>query len=114
MPRLHERVEEGVEQREVLYDAMGAVEREEEPDGEVGAAVRHHKSLEYDGERARGEGEPVAREEPEHGAGELARVAQARGEVEREVDRARGEFARALWETEEGVEEEERARGVVP
>jgi len=60
VPRLHEGVEEGVEEREVLRDAVGAVEREEEPDGEVGAALRHRKPLEQDRERARGEGEPVA------------------------------------------------------
>lgn len=114
VPRLDERVEEGVEQREVLRDAVGAVEREEKPDGVVGAAVRHREPLEQDGERARGEGEPVARVEREDGARELARVAHACGEVEREVDRARGELARALGEAEECVEEEERAWRVVP
>jgi len=90
------------------------VEREEEPDGEVGAALRHRKPLKQDRERARGEGEPVAREEREDGARELARVAQARGEVEREIDGARGELARAWREAEQGVEEEQGARSVVP
>ena len=114
VPRLDEGVEEGVEEREVLRDAVGAVEREEEPDGEVGAALRHRKPLEQDRERARGEGEPVAREEREDGARELARVAQARSEVEREIDGARGELARAWREAEQGVEEEQGAWSVVP
>lgn len=112
--RLGERVEEGVEEGEVLRDAVGAVEREEEADGDVGPALRGGEALEEDGEGARGEGQAEAREEREDGVGELARVAEARGEVEREVDGAGGDGVRAGGQVEERVEEEERARGVVP
>ena len=41
-------------------------------------------------------------------------MAEARGEVEGEVDGAGGDGVRAGGEVEERVEEEERARGVVP
>lgn len=114
MARLPERVEEGVEQGEILHDAVGAVEREEEADGDVGPALRRREALEEDGESARGEGQAEAREEREDGVGELAGVAEARGEVEREVDGAGGDGVRAGREVEERVEEEERARRVVP
>lgn len=76
--------------------------------------MRRGEALEEDGEGARGEWEPQAREEGEDGVRELARAAEARGEVEREVDGAGGDGVRAGGEVEERVEEEEGARRVVP